>query len=75
MAPIYAAAVGVNPQSIDVERLRRLRDALMSIELQQSLDRTFDSPQEVTAPLDIDRLIMELEPSQTWVYEEQVSLF
>jgi hypothetical protein len=77
MAPIYAAAVGVNPQIIDDERLRQLRDSILSIDLKAPLPlplhRTFSTPEQVSEPLDIERLVEAVEPWQTWVFEEQVS--
>jgi hypothetical protein len=75
MAPIYAAAVGISPQIIDDDRLRQLRISLLEIELQVPLHRTYSSRDGVTVPLDIERLISLLEPWQSWVFEEQVSLF
>ena len=74
MAPIYAAAVGINPQIIDDESLRQLRDSILSIELKAPLHRTFSTPEQVSEPLDIERLVVAVEPWQTWVFEEQVSL-
>ena len=74
MAPIHAAAVGINPQIIDDENLRQLRDSILSIELKTPLHRTFSAPEQVSEPLDIERLVVAVEPWQTWVFEEQVSL-
>jgi hypothetical protein len=74
MAPIYAAAVGINPQIVDDERLRQLRDSILSIDLKAPLHRTFSAPKQVSEPLDIERLVLAVEPWQTWVFEEQVSL-
>jgi hypothetical protein len=74
MAPIYAAAVGISPQIIDDDRLRQLRKTLIEIELEVPLHRAYASPDEVELPIDIDRLVCLLEPWQSWVFEEQVSL-
>ena len=72
MAPIFAAAVGINPQIIDDERLRQLMKSLSTVKLQVPLHRTYTSPEEVETPLDIDHLVTLLEPWKTWLFEEQV---
>ena len=73
MAPIHGAAVGVSPQAIEDDRLRNLRDALLAIEIRETFHQDFASPDEVVEPFDVSRLVSELDPWQTWVFEEQVS--
>jgi hypothetical protein len=73
MAPILAAEIGTPPQIIDDMRLVELRSALASIEDFVELGKSYSSPEEVEAPLDIDHLLSLIEPWQTWTFEEQVS--
>ena len=72
MAPIHGAAVGVSPQTIEDDRLRNLRESLLAIEVEETFLRHFTSPDQVTEPFDIGRLVSALEPWQSWVFEEQV---
>ena len=74
LAPIHGAAVGVSPQAIEDDRLRNLRDALLAIEIKETFHQNFASPAEVIEPFDVSRLVSELDPWQTWVFEEQVSI-
>ncbi len=73
MAPILATSVGVSPQQIDDERLRRLKVSLLELELRGQVDSAFSSSEEISMPLDIERLVALLEPWQSWPFEEQVS--
>lgn len=73
MAPILAASIGVTPQLVDDERLRSLKDSLLELEFKGPVDPSLSSPEEVSMPLDIERLVTLLAPWQSWPSEEQVS--
>ena len=74
MAPIYSSEIGIIPQIIDDERLVRLRNDLSELKLETPLGTTYISPDEAQAPLDIEKLLVLVDPWQSWVFEEQVSL-
>lgn len=72
MAPIFPS-IGVTPQIIDDERLRALKTGLESIIFNASSYAHLTS-EPINVPLDIERLAELLEPCQSWVFEEQVSV-
>jgi hypothetical protein len=73
MAPILSTAVGVTPQIIDDPRLRQLIETLNEFQPQMPLGRKQPvTPDDVTAPFDIAKLIAVIEPYQAWKFEEQV---
>jgi len=76
MAPILATAVGVSPQIIDDPRLRRLLAKLNAFEIKGLYQQvSYASSDHVKVPLDnMDELVTLLEPHQTWIFEEQVSI-
>lgn len=72
MAPVFAA-IGITPQIIDDERLKTIRSSLEAIFLKGPLDyANCASIEEITMPLDIERIVTLLEPCQSWTFEEQV---
>ena len=73
MAPILSASIGVNPQILDDERLRSLRKSLEDLEMKNRSSSEIASSEDISVPLDIERLVALLEPYQSWNFEEQVS--
>eukprot|EP00535_Pseudo-nitzschia_heimii_P007678 CAMPEP_0197189792 /NCGR_PEP_ID=MMETSP1423-20130617/20397_1 /TAXON_ID=476441 /ORGANISM="Pseudo-nitzschia heimii, Strain UNC1101" /LENGTH=137 /DNA_ID=CAMNT_0042642007 /DNA_START=151 /DNA_END=561 /DNA_ORIENTATION=- len=73
MAPIFAS-IGITPQIIDDERLRRLRRNLESISFNKISDNTESEIESLKIPLDVERLVGLIEPWQLWTFEEQVDL-
>ena len=72
MAPIFPS-IGITPQIIDDGRLRVLKSSLESIIFDTPLSSAFQGIEEIRAPLDIERLVVLLEPWQSWGFEEQVN--
>jgi len=73
MAPIFST-VGITPQIIDDGRLGTMRNLLETVLLKVPLNYTDCASEEITMPLDIERIVTLLEPWQSWTFEEQVDL-
>ena len=74
MAPIFST-VGITPQIIDDGRLGTMRNLLETVLLKVPLNYTDCASEEITMPLDIERIVTLLEPWQSWTFEEQVIIY
>jgi hypothetical protein len=74
MAPILSSSIGITQQVIDDEKLRNLRSSLEELKIKGPLNPEFDASDKMQVPLDIEHLVVLLEPWQSWTFEEQVSM-
>jgi hypothetical protein len=73
MAPILTATIGVARQKVDDERLRSLKESLENLKSNGPQKSSISMSEELTVPLDIEKLVSLLEPWTSWPFEEQVS--